>query len=161
MTLLLVKGDPKGQEELETLEREVNCLESYLEALPSLCVIGYLMRDNPGFLKRLGLFSFYRPYFQTCFTMALFLKSGSCFILPRRGFFGGISTWRFFGWGLTAYCRPDLTFDISNIFFGTKLQIAIVAGECVDKIGRTRNGASGNKRGLTDSYYCPPTDSYY
>ena len=71
-------------------------MESYLEALPSLCVIGFLVRDNPGFLKRLGLFSYYRPYFQTCFTMALFLKSGSCFMLPRRGFFGGILTWRFF-----------------------------------------------------------------
>ena len=35
------------------------------------------------------------------------------------------------GW----FC-PYSTFDISNIFFGTKLQIAIVAGECVDKIGR-------------------------
>ena len=58
--------------------------------------IFHLMRDNPGFLKRLGLFSFYRPYFQTCFTMALFLKSGSCYMLPRRGFFGGILTWRFF-----------------------------------------------------------------
>ena len=40
--------------------------------LPTIDIF-HLMRDNPGFLKRLGLFSFYRPYFQTCFTMALFL----------------------------------------------------------------------------------------
>ena len=93
--LLLVKGDPKGYEEKEALEREVNCLESYLEALPAVCVLAYLKRVSPQFLDSLGLFSFYRPYYQTCFTMALFLKSGPCFILPRKGLFGGIFTWRF------------------------------------------------------------------
>ena len=55
----------------------------------------------------------------------------------------------------------DLTFDISNIFFGTKLRIAIVAGQCGDKIGGNWEWSAGNKRGLTDSSYCPATDSSY
>ena len=95
MIILLVKGDPKGYEEKAALEREVNCLESYLEALPSLLVIAHLKKAYPEFLDTLGLFSFYRPFYQTCFTMTLFLKSGPCFILPRKGLFGGIFTWRF------------------------------------------------------------------
>ena len=95
MIILLVKGDPKGYEEKATLEREVNCLESYLEALPALLVLAYLKKAYPAFLDTLGLFSFYRPFYQTCFTMTLFLKSGPCFILPRKGLFGGIFTWRF------------------------------------------------------------------
>ena len=93
--LLLIRGDPKGYEEKKALEREVNCLESYLEALPSLCVLCHLKGANPEFFGRLGLFSFYRLFYQTCFTMTLFLKSGPCFIFPRKGFFGGIFTWRF------------------------------------------------------------------
>ena len=129
--MLLLKGDPKGNEEKEVLEREVNCLESYLEALPSLCVIGYLMRDNPRFLKTLGLFSFYRPYFQTCFTMTLFLKSGPCFMLPRRGLFGGIFTWRFFAmFGLN-----QISFKIKfkeNQFNG---ETYIVNAVCVSTFG--------------------------
>ena len=93
--LLLIRGDPKGYEEKKALEREVNCLESYLEALPSLCVLCHLKGANPEFFGRLGLFSFYRLFYQTCFTMTLFLKSGPCFIFPKKGFFGGIFTWRF------------------------------------------------------------------
>ena len=95
MTLLLVKGDPKGYEEKEALEREVACLEPYLEALPSLGVLAYLARAYPEFLDSLGRASYYRPFIQTCFTMTLFLKSGPCFILPGTGLFGGILTWRF------------------------------------------------------------------
>ena len=82
--LLIARGDPKGYEEKEALEREVNCLESYLEGLPSLCVLAYLKRVSPEFLDSLGLFSFYRPFYQICFTMTLFLKSGPCFILPKN-----------------------------------------------------------------------------
>ena len=94
--LLLVKGDPTAKEEQEALDREVNCLETYLEAAPSLCVLGYLKKVNPQFLNTLGIYSFYRPYLQTCLSMTLFLRSGPCFILPRQGLFGGILTWRFF-----------------------------------------------------------------
>ena len=94
--LLLVKGDPTAKEEHEALDREVNCLETYLEAAPSLCVLGYLKKVNPQFLNTLGIYSFYRPYLQTCLSMTLFLRSGPCFILPRQGLFGGILTWRFF-----------------------------------------------------------------
>ena len=97
MTLLLVKGDPKGYEEKEALDREVLSLESYLEALPSLAVLAYLATVYPEFLRsKLGLTSYYRPFIQTCFTMTVFLKSGPCFILPSRGLFSGILTWRFF-----------------------------------------------------------------
>ena len=95
MTLLLVKGDPKGYEEQEALDREVHSLESYLEALPSLSVLFYLARVYPDFLYSLRLGSYNRPFFQTCFTMTLFLKSGPCFILPSKGIFGGMFTWRF------------------------------------------------------------------
>ena len=96
MTLLLVKGDPKGFEEKEALDREVLSLESYLEALPSLGVLAYLYRVHPEFLRSLGLATYYMPFALTCFTMTLFLRSGPCFILPRRGLFCGIFTWRFF-----------------------------------------------------------------
>ena len=92
--MLLVKGDPKGYEEMETLEREVSSLEPYLESLPSLGVLAYLASVYPKFLYSLGLTSYYRPFIQTCFTMTLFLKSGPCFFLPGTGLFGGILSWR-------------------------------------------------------------------
>ena len=107
MLVLIVKGDPKGYEEKEALDREVGCLEPFLESLPTVCVLCYLKHSNPEFLNQLGGSSFYRqancqmflkrknhlicrPFFQTCFTMALFLKSGPCFILPASGLFGRI-----------------------------------------------------------------------
>ena len=95
--MLLVKGDPKGYEEKEVLDRELHSLESYLEALPSLTVLAYLGRVYPDFFHSSpGLASYYiRAFYQTCFTMTLFLKSGPCFILPSTGLFGGIFTWRF------------------------------------------------------------------
>ena len=83
-------------------------MEPFLESLPTVCVLGYLKYSNPEFLNQLGGSSFYRqancqmflkrknhliicrPFFQTCFTMALFLKSGPCFILPASGLFGRI-----------------------------------------------------------------------
>ena len=97
VTLLLVKGDPKGYEEKEVLDRELHSLESYLEALPSLTVLAYLGRVYSDFFHSSpGLASYYiRAFYQTCFTMTLFLKSGPCFILPSTGLFGGIFTWRF------------------------------------------------------------------
>ena len=58
--MLLVKGDPKGYEEKETLDREVGCLEPFLESLPTVCVLGYLKDSNPEFLNQLGRSSFYR-----------------------------------------------------------------------------------------------------
>ena len=131
MVLLLVKGDPRGYEEKEALEREVLSLESYLEALPSLGVLAYLKRANPEFLDRLGLFSFYRPFLQTCFTMTLFLKSGPCFILPRKGFFGGIFTWRF----IAIFCLNQLSFNLKFVEsqFDGKTYIANAA--CVSTFG--------------------------
>ena len=49
--MLIIKGDPRGHKEKDDLDREVNCLEPYLEALPSLCVLGYIKRSNPEFLN--------------------------------------------------------------------------------------------------------------
>ena len=111
MVLLLVKGDPKGYEEKAALEREVNGLESYLEAMPSLVVLAYLKRANPEFLDGLGLFSFWRPFLQTCFTMTLFLRSGPCSILPRKGIFGGIFNWRF----IAVFCLNQLSFNFKFV----------------------------------------------
>ena len=131
MILLLVKGDPKGYEEKEVLEREVNCLECYLEALPSVCVLAYLKRASPEFLDSLGLFSFYRPFYQTCFTMALFLKSGPCFILPRIGLLGGVFTWRF----IAIFVLNQLCFKIKfmNAQFDGETYIANVV--CISTFG--------------------------
>ena len=131
MALLLVRGDPKGYEEKEALEREVNGLESYLEAMPSLVVLAYLKKVDPEFLDRLGLFSFSRPFLQTCFTMTLFLKSGPCFILPRKGLFGGIFTWRF----IAIFILNQLSFKIKFIEaqFDGETYIANVA--CVSTLG--------------------------
>ena len=129
--LLLVKGDPKGYEEKEALEREVNCLESYLEGLPSLCVLAYLKRASPEFLDSLGLFSFYRPFYQICFTMTLFLKSGPCFILPKNGLFGGIFTWRF----IAIFVLNQLSFKIK--FFEAQFdgETYLANAVCVSSIG--------------------------
>ena len=129
--LLIARGDPKGYEEKEALEREVNGLESYLEAMPSLVVLAYLKRVDPEFLDRLGLFSFSRPFLQTCFTMTLFLKSGPCFILPKNGLFGGIFTWRF----IAIFILNQLSFKLKFIEaqFDGETYIANVA--CVSTLG--------------------------
>ena len=110
MTLLLVKGDPKGYEEREALEREVACLGSYLEALPSLGVLTYLARVYPEFHNSLGLVNYYKSFTQTCFTMTLFLKSGPCFILPDTGLFGGILSWRFIAIFVLNQCSFKIKF---------------------------------------------------
>ena len=129
--ILLVKGDPKGYEEKAALEREVNGLEAYLEALPALLVLAYLKKAYPVFLDKLGLFSFYRPFYQTCFTMTLFLKSGPCFILPRKGLFGGIFTWRF----IAIFVLNQLSFKIK--FFEAQFdgETYLANAVCVSSIG--------------------------
>ena len=129
--ILLVKGDPKGNEEKAALEREVNGLEAYLEALPALLVLAYLKKAYPVFLDKLGLFSFYRPFYQTCFTMTLFLKSGPCFILPRKGLFGGIFTWRF----IAMFVLNQLSFKIK--FFEAQFdgETYLANAVCVSSIG--------------------------
>ena len=129
--ILLVKGDPKGYEEKAALEREVNGLEAYLEALPALLVLAYLKKAYPVFLDKLGLFSFYRPFYQTCFTMTLFLKSGPCFILPRKGLFGGIFTWRF----IAIFVLNQLSFKIK--FFEAQFdgESYLANAVCVSSIG--------------------------
>ena len=129
--LLLARGDPKGYEEKEALEREVNGLESYLEAMPSLVVLAYLKRVDPEFLDRLGLFSFSRPFLQTCFTMTLFLKSGPCFILPRKGLFGGIFTWRF----IAIFCLNQLSFNFKFIESQFDGKTYIANAVCVSALG--------------------------
>ena len=131
MIILLVKGDPKGYEEKAALEREVNGLEAYLEALPALLVLAYLKKAYPVFLDKLGLFSFYRPFYQTCFTMTLFLKSGPCFILPRKGLFGGIFTWRF----IAIFVLNQLSFKIK--FFEAQFdgETYLANAVCVSSIG--------------------------
>ena len=129
--ILLVKGGPKGYEEKAALEREVNGLEAYLEALPALLVLAYLKKAYPVFLDKLGLFSFYRPFYQTCFTMTLFLKSGPCFILPRKGLFGGIFTWRF----IAIFVLNQLSFKIK--FFEAQFdgETYLANAVCVSSIG--------------------------
>ena len=133
MTLLLVQGDPKANEEKEALDREVLCLESYLEALPSLGVLAYLARAYPEFLSsKLGIACYYRPFVQTCFTMTLFLKSGPCFILPLRGLFAGILTWRF----IAIVALNQFSFKIKLVeaqFYGEETFIANAA--CVSSLG--------------------------
>ena len=134
MTLLLVKGDPKGYEEKEALEREVACLEPYLEALPSLGVLAYLARAYPEFLDSLGRASYYRPFIQTCFTMTLFLKSGPCFILPGTGLFGGILSWRFiaifvlnqFSFKIKFYCETFIANAACVSSFGVILGLVSI-----------------------------------
>ena len=120
--MLLVKGDPKGYEEKEVLDRELHSLESYLEALPSLTVLAYLGRVYPDFFHSSpGLASYYiRAFYQTCFTMTLFLKSRPCFILPRDGLFGGIFTWRFFA-------------AVALNQFGLKIKLVEFVGEFYDE----------------------------
>ena len=116
--MLIIKGDPRGYKEKYDLDREVNCLEPYLEALPSLCVLGYIKRSNPEFLNTGFLYRyrtagtksislFFRSFFQTCFTMALFLKSGPCFILPRSGFSGIIRIYCTFLTKSLGCCNKD------------------------------------------------------
>ena len=67
-------------------------LEPYLEALPSMLVMQYMMRTNPAFFH--SFFALWRAFYMTGLGMTLFLKNGPCFILPRHGIFGVI-TWRF------------------------------------------------------------------
>ena len=129
--ILLVKGDPKGYEEKAALEREVNGLEAYLEALPALLVLAYLKKAYPVFLDKLGLFSFYRPFYQTCFTMTLFLKSGPCFILPRKGLFGGIFTWRF----IAIFVLNQLSFKIKYFEAQFDGETYLANAVCVSSIG--------------------------
>ena len=94
--LLTCRRDVRAALATEVLDREVASLEPFLEAMPSVCVMTYMIMTSPGFLSSLsGSVNFYRAYYITCFTMTLFLKSGPCFILPRHGLFAGIFTWRF------------------------------------------------------------------
>ena len=103
MIIIIINKIKKFKKEI-LKNREVGCLEPFLESLPTVCVLCYLKHSNPKFINQLGGSSFYRqakflkrknhlicrPFFQTCFTMALFLKSGPCFILPASGLFGRI-----------------------------------------------------------------------
>ena len=46
---------------MEVLDREVASLEPFLEAMPSVCVMTYMIMTDPGFLSSLpGSISFYR-----------------------------------------------------------------------------------------------------
>ena len=67
-------------------------LEPYLEALPSMMVMQYMIRTNPDFFR--SFFAMWRAFYMTGLGMTLFLKNGPCFILPRQGIFGVI-TWKF------------------------------------------------------------------
>ena len=130
--LLLVKGDPKGFEEKEALDREVLSLESYLEALPSLGVLVYMFRVYPEFLKsKIGIVSFCRLQVQTCFTMTLFLRSGPCFILPNKGLFGGILTWRFIAIVFLSECSFKIKFGEREFYEDTFIANAV----CVSSLG--------------------------
>ena len=76
--------------------REVSSLEPFLEALPSLCVMLYLVPVEPSlFHSQWRQTNLIRAYGTLCFSMALFLKSGPCFFLQSKGLFSGICTWKF------------------------------------------------------------------
>ena len=76
--------------------REVSSLEPFLEALPSLCVMLYLVPVEPSlFHSQWRQTNLIRAYGTLCFSMALFLKSGPCFFLQSKGPFSGICTWKF------------------------------------------------------------------
>ena len=118
--LLLVKGDPKGYKEKEVLDRELHSLEAYLEALPSLTVVAYLGRVYPDFLHLwLGDASYYRIFYQTCFTMTLF---------------GGIFTWRFFAavalnqfsFKIKFYCETFIANAAAVSIFGVVLGLVSI-----------------------------------
>ena len=73
----------------------MSSLEPFLEALPSLCTMLYLISVDPAFFSSWGQVNVIRGYGTLCFSMALFLKSGPCFFLQSHGLFNGICTWRF------------------------------------------------------------------
>ena len=87
---LTTKRDLRAVELGELLDREVMSLEPFLEALPSMLVMRYMVWANPQFSS---YFNMLRAFYVTVLGMTLFLKNGPCFILPRRGIFGFI-TWR-------------------------------------------------------------------
>ena len=92
---LTLKQDPNAGKTRATLDREVSSLEPFLEALPSLCTMLYLISVDPAFFSPWGQVNVIRGYGTLCFSMALFLKSGPCFFLQSHGLFNGICTWRF------------------------------------------------------------------
>ena len=95
MIWLTVRRDPRAQVVGELLDREVMSLEPFLEALPSMLVLQYMMRtDQDFFSSDEYLVNMSRAVYTTMFGMTLFLKNGPCFTLPRQGIFG-IITWRF------------------------------------------------------------------
>ena len=56
----------------------------------------HLNSVDPGFFSSSwSQVNLIRAYGTTCFSMALFLKSGPCFFLQSNGLFSGICTWRF------------------------------------------------------------------
>ena len=93
---LVLKRDPDAGKARETLDREVSSLETYVEAIPSLGVMMYISLTEPHlFYSSSNKINLTRAYWVTCFTMALFLKAGPCFFIPREGYLSGIATWRF------------------------------------------------------------------
>ena len=92
---LTLKEDPTAGKTRATLDREVSSLEPFLEALPSLSAMLYLVAVDPAFFSPWSQANLIRAYGTMCFAMALFLKSGPCFFLQSHGVFSGICTWRF------------------------------------------------------------------
>ena len=93
---LTLKEDPTAGKTRATLDREVSSLEPFLEALPSLSAMLYLVAVDPAFFSSCwSQANLIRAYGTMCFAMALFLKSGPCFFLQSHGVFSGICTWRF------------------------------------------------------------------
>ena len=93
---LTLKEDPTAGKTRATLDREVSSLEPFLEALPSLSAMLYLVAVDPAFFSSCwSQANLIRAYGTMCFAMALFLKSGPCFFLQSHGLFSGICTWKF------------------------------------------------------------------
>ena len=93
---LTLKRDPSAGKTRAKLDREVSSLEPFLEALPSLSAMLYLVAVDPAFFSSCwSQANLIRAYGTMCFAMALFLKSGPCFFLQSHGLFSGICTWKF------------------------------------------------------------------
>ena len=93
---LTMNRDPRAAELGELMDREVTSLEPFLEALPSMFVLRYMVKNKLEFTSSAESYlNLVRAVYMTVLGMTLFLKNGPCFILPRRGIFGFV-TWRSF-----------------------------------------------------------------
>ena len=129
-----MKRDPDAGKVCEILEREVSSLEAYVEAIPSLAVMMYIILTEPHLFYSANRVNLTRAYWLTCFTMTFFLKTGPCFFIPSEGYLSGIATWRFAFSGLvnmyglhSKISWPREGFNLVVNIFSVYLLSAIIA----------------------------------